>query len=343
MTQILKQVNFIRMPKFYTFFIIAVLAFSFDGLRAQDLHFTQFFNAPLHYNPALTGAYNGDMRLMGNYRRQWKTVPVDYLTFSGGGDMRIGQRKNANIGLLFDYDRAGDLSLSLTKLALSGSYFIKLKNRHYLSPGIQVGYNQRRLDLSKAQSGNQWNGVGFDPTITPEIPFNSSNIFFEASAGLNYRYHKSYRTHLDVGVGLHNLFASDQSFAENYSSPLDRRLSLYAMGDFKILSKLNLLGNILYQAQGPHSELQLNIQGKAFLNKNKDRNKAIILGLSLRGGDSWGPMIAVLYQNLYAGLSYDVNFSGFDIATTSRGGPELSIMYRLTKVGNIPFKPCPIY
>lgn len=333
--------------KNYTLVLILLITFLAPRVEAQDLHFTQFFNAPLHYNPALTGVFNGDVRLTGNYRRQWKTVPVDYLTFSGAADLKIAnhgnKRGHLNLGLLFDYDRAGDLSLSLAKLGVSASYLLKIKENHYVSPGIQVGYNQRSLDFTRAQSGNQWNGVGFDPTITPEIPFNNANTFIEAAAGINYRWQSSHRTHLDAGIGIHNLMGADQSFTDDYTSALDRRLSLYAMGDFKILSKLNLLGNILFQKQGPHTELQLNVQGKAYLNKNQDRNKAFILGIGLRSKDSWGPMLALQLQNLYVGFSYDANFSGFDIATDSNGGPEISIIYRLSKVQDIPYKPCPIY
>jgi len=47
---------------------------------AQDFHYSQFYNAPLHLNPALTGIFRGDIRAMGNYKSQWTDVPVDYKT-----------------------------------------------------------------------------------------------------------------------------------------------------------------------------------------------------------------------------------------------------------------------
>lgn len=36
----------------------------------QDLHFSQFYEAPLLRNPALAGLYEGDVRIQGVYRNQ---------------------------------------------------------------------------------------------------------------------------------------------------------------------------------------------------------------------------------------------------------------------------------
>jgi len=38
---------------------------------AQDPNFSQFFASPLTLNPALTGKFDGNFRLAGNYRNQW--------------------------------------------------------------------------------------------------------------------------------------------------------------------------------------------------------------------------------------------------------------------------------
>lgn len=316
---------------------------------SQDIHYSQFFSAPLQYNPALTGIFNGNIRVAGNYRSQWRAVPVSYLTFAGSVDFKVNpsnsRNGNLNMGIFFNYDKAGDLSLNNTKLGLSTSYLIKLTKNHLISPGVLINYNQRRVDFSNAKTNNQWNGVGYDPSILPELPYDNSNSNIDISGGINYRWQKSYRTHIDIGVGLYNIMSSDQSFAgdEGYNSALDKRLSIYVMTDFKVLNRLNLSGNAVYQKQGPHSALQLNVQGKIFLNKNNDRNVAFILGLGLRTSDAWFPMIGLMYKNLYAGFSYDSNFSQFDIATRSKGGPELSVIYRITKIPNVPNKPCPIY
>jgi hypothetical protein len=59
------------------------------GSYAQDLHFSQFYNAPLNLNPGLTGVFSGDLRFGANYREQWASVPVPYLTFSAAFDQKL--------------------------------------------------------------------------------------------------------------------------------------------------------------------------------------------------------------------------------------------------------------
>jgi hypothetical protein len=47
-------------------------------VSAQDIHFTQFYAAPMNISPALTGIFAGESRLMTNFRSQWHSVPVDF-------------------------------------------------------------------------------------------------------------------------------------------------------------------------------------------------------------------------------------------------------------------------
>lgn len=60
--------------------ICLLLALSY-GARAQDLHFSQFFNSPLTTNPANTGFIpDANYRFGANYRSQWTSVPAPYTT-----------------------------------------------------------------------------------------------------------------------------------------------------------------------------------------------------------------------------------------------------------------------
>ena len=58
----------------------------------QDIHYSQFHNAPFNINPALTGISRGDIRVMGNFRSQWRSVPVDYTTYTLAADMQFIER-----------------------------------------------------------------------------------------------------------------------------------------------------------------------------------------------------------------------------------------------------------
>ena len=60
-----------------------MILISFTGLtlQAQDVHFSQFYAAPLLVNPAQTGNFSGTARVGANYRDQWGSITVPYRTF----------------------------------------------------------------------------------------------------------------------------------------------------------------------------------------------------------------------------------------------------------------------
>ena len=47
----------------------------------QDIHFSQFYSSPLTLNPAYTGNYEGNWRVMSNYRTQWSAIAEPYKTY----------------------------------------------------------------------------------------------------------------------------------------------------------------------------------------------------------------------------------------------------------------------
>ena len=56
---------------------------------SQDIHFSNWQMSPLNLNPANTGMFEGDGRIIFNYRNQWKSVPVPYNTYSFGADFNL--------------------------------------------------------------------------------------------------------------------------------------------------------------------------------------------------------------------------------------------------------------
>jgi len=312
----------------------------------QDIHFSQFFNSPLNINPALTGSFNGSTRVHANYRQQWKSVPVDYLSADVGIDFKFRKPDKKNylgVGGLINYDKAGDLSLSMTGLNGFLAYAVGISENKSITPAINVSYSQRKYDFDAVRSGNQWNGTAFDPGTAGEFIGADNTSYFDIGLGLNYRGQKTYRKFIDLGVGLYHLIQPTDSFS---STPADitkrpMRLSLYGMLNHQIADKLDLLLNASYQNQSPYREIVVNGQGKLYLGDNLD--KALYLGLGYRFGDAWYPMIAVEIGRLYGAFSYDFNISNFDIATDGKGGPELSIRYIFSKIPEGIYKPCLIY
>ena len=68
------------------------LLFFVPNIQAQDIHFSQFFQAPLLVNPSLTGVFNGDQRAIVQYRNQWDEF-APYTTYSFSIDGGLFKKK----------------------------------------------------------------------------------------------------------------------------------------------------------------------------------------------------------------------------------------------------------
>jgi len=150
--------------------IIYVLLFLLSGfgqanLQAQDIHFSQFFEAPLWRNPSLSGIFTGDIRVQAVYRDQWNSVTDAYRTGSVNAEykMPVGKLNDfVTVGLQALYDRAGTIGWTSTHVLPALNYHKSLsadKNR-YLSLGFMGGLVQRRFDPSKMTTNSQYDYSG---------------------------------------------------------------------------------------------------------------------------------------------------------------------------------------
>ncbi len=76
------------MMKLYKIVCLALLI-SGSVLQAQDIHFSQYNQAPLALNPALTGLNACDWRATLNYRNQWASVTIPYVTYAASLDLPL--------------------------------------------------------------------------------------------------------------------------------------------------------------------------------------------------------------------------------------------------------------
>ncbi|MEM6395315.1 MAG: PorP/SprF family type IX secretion system membrane protein [Bacteroidota bacterium] len=340
--------------------VILLFAISLTDSHAQDFHYSQFGNAPLHLNPGLTGVFNGNVRLQGNFRNQWSSVPVDYLTFRAAVDKKFQacRADKSNFwaaGLALNYDRAGDGNLSWFDLNLNGSYTQYLSNGFFVTLGGQIAGVQRRFDEDELRFGDQFNGNNpLNPTS--EQFGRTSNFFLDFSLGLNFRWqaydrasrydYKDKRSKVDVGVALFHIAEPEQTFIEDDDVPLYRRLSVYGLGVVQLSNPLDIVLGVTGQFQGPYREYVG--MGGVRLHLNRKPGKQISLqgNLGIRFNDftdAWFPQVQLQYNDLQVGLSYDINVSDFDVATNGRGGPEVSLRYIFKRVCPVPSRRfCPI-
>lgn len=356
-----------RCKKYISYGVWTVLLwlFFFSYLSAQDIHFSQFYNSPLNLSPALTGVHGGDVRFMGNYRNQWKSVPVPYLTVSGMYDTKIQEdaRKKGYFsgGILFNYDRAGLSKLSMTNFVLSGSYTFKVQDGIFLTGGAQASVNQRAFRIDDLRFGSQWDGEIFNGNLPPETFDNTTNFFADFGLGANLRFQNANanrwdkRSKLDVGVALFHINRPKVGFYDNESLRLPSRVSIYALGVLMVAPAFDLVLNGSVQIQNPYLENVAGFGARLHLDRRRAREAALQIGASWRFGknpvfddtekfaSAIIPNVELHYRQWMVGVSYDVDISNFNIATNKRGGPEVAISYTIYRVKPLPaFKICPI-
>src|SRR5215475_2074807 len=150
--------------------LTATLSLPANRARAQDIHFSQFFEAPLLRNPALAGVFTGDYRIQTLFRDQWNSFNNAYRTGSVSGEHKwsIGKANDfLTTGLEILYDKAGTAALTTTEVLPALNYHKSLSNEKpmYLAVGFMGGVVQKTLDMSKVTTNSQYNGTAYDPAL----------------------------------------------------------------------------------------------------------------------------------------------------------------------------------
>ncbi|MBI3882804.1 MAG: PorP/SprF family type IX secretion system membrane protein [Sphingobacteriales bacterium] len=247
---------------------ISAILFSLLILQAsyaQDLHFSQFFNAPLTINPANTGFIpDADYRIGAHYRSQWSSVlTVPYKTISIFGDAQVMKNKLENgwigLGGLILNDVAGTGSLRSTKIYGSVAYHQLLGNSSLLSAGFNIGWASKSVDASKLTFPDQFNGVFFDHSNIPSgATFTSTNVsYFDMHVGLNYAYFPDTKTYLNAGYSIQHVNTPKETFFGSTSdiSKIPMRHTAFINGLLKVNERVIINPNAYFSTQAKATEL----------------------------------------------------------------------------------------
>lgn len=332
--------------------VILILSYSTFVYSQNEIHYSQFYNATLNLNPGLTGIFNGDKRISGNYRSQWASVPVDYTTVSLNYDQKVYSKKNDKIffgaGANFNFDQAGDGKFGMLNLNVLGSFTYMVNEHFFLTPGIGVGFGQRSINSKNLNFGDQWQGDRWnpDPVTGEKIDLDNLSFFYpEISAGLNIRLQNSSRTKIDAGAGFSHLNSPRMRFYDNTDdAKLPITMSVYGLGSLYIAQPFDLILNAAYRRSDEYNETLLGAGLKVYLSSRRGKEFAIVGGINFRTDDAWVPTVELHINQIRAGVSYDINNSEFQIATEKRGGLEISLQYIITEVKPLKdYRSCPVY
>lgn len=316
--------------------LMLLLLCNLHNLLAQDVHFSQFFEAPLLRNPSLAGLFAGDVRLQGVYRNQWGSVTVPYQTgsFNFEYKMPVGRGNDfITTGVQVLYDKAGVTNFQTTDVLPALNYHKSLNGERskYLSLGFMGGIVQRRIDRSKMTTNNQFDGTGYNPALSDGELFTQTNFhYWDGSFGMSFNsaIAESTTDYYFLGAAYHHFNRPRNSFYTN--PPVELNPKLVFSGGVRL--SFNEVSYITIQAdfskQGSSSETIAGATYSYKLGDDVDNPQYVIhFGGYLRLKDAFIPVVKFDYNPFSIAFSYDANSSQLKTASQSRGGMEISLTY----------------
>jgi type IX secretion system PorP/SprF family membrane protein len=336
------------MKKLHLLFLLTALSLTAFG---QDIHFSQFYAAPLNLNPAMTGLMNCNQRLSANYRNQWASVLRNnaYQTYNAAYDVKMPVGRYDYMGFGFNGwgDKAGSLNFHTYNMAADFSYSKKMggyrKKSHYLVMGAEVGLGQRGINTLAARWGTQNDNGAFCPTCpSGENSFTKDNfLFLDVTAGLLWFTVNDENSNFYIGGAYDHINRANQSFVPDKYVALPSKFTFHAGGEFPMNERVSLLPGIVSFLQGPYMEVNGGTSMRFLMGSTKRSTEAVQFGVWSRVGrrvtetgtsllmDALILSTRFDYSSFSIGFSYDWNTSSLKTASRSNGGFEFSLLYKI--------------
>lgn len=322
------------MKKLYT--ILAIAFISATSAKAQDSHFSQFFEAAALRNPALVGIFSGDYKVGVNYRSQWGEFSVPFQTALVNAETKIllrdATKDYISFGLSTVYDKAGSLSLNSISAYGSVNYnkALGVYSKTYLSVGLCGGYIQRSFDVSKVRTASQYSGGSYNASSSTNENLASPTIrHFDASAGISLSGALTSTSNYYAGVAGYHVSRPQESFFEESMIRLTTRWTASAGVSAKIADGYGLTAHFNYQRQAPYQEAIGGVMFSHSFRANVDAPEMrMSAGCFYRLNDAIIPMVKVEYKNWAMTMSYDMTTSSKRMYMSGFGGYECSLSIR---------------
>ncbi|MFT6716844.1 MAG: type IX secretion system PorP/SprF family membrane protein, partial [Saprospiraceae bacterium] len=270
-------------------FLMLFFSLIFQG-KSQDIHFTQWMHAPHTYNPAEVGNFNGTHRFHANHRNQWYSVTVPFRTYAIMADSKaLTSNENFGLGTSVLYDVEGDSKFSTTVFNLAASYTLKLPGDSVgeISFGVQPSMTQKKLDLTKLNFDNQFNGNFFDPDIPiSESLQRLSRWYFDVAIGARGKVILNNRNDFELGFSAYNLLQPKQSFFDAVGVRLDPRFNGIIKFNHQLNKKVLVQPGFLMSNQGTFSSYNIGVNVYYDISTSKYLKQKVFGGIYGRTRDA---------------------------------------------------------
>jgi type IX secretion system PorP/SprF family membrane protein len=316
---------------------LMVFMSGFLHVKAQDIHFSQFFETPLLRNPSLAGIFKGDIRAQMVYRSQWNNITDAYRTGSFNIEFKkpIGKGDDfITIGGQILYDKAGTIALTSTHLlpVLNYQKSLSAGRNMYLSLGFMGGLVQRRIDQSKMTTNSQFNGIEYDPRLNNGENFSKTSYsYLDGSVGMSFNTQigENENNNIYVGLAYHHFNKSNKA---SFYGNIDLEMKPKWVGSLGI--RMNVSEESYFTLYGDYSKqdkYQETLAGFIYsyrLGDPEDPRYVLHLGSMVRLKDALIPVVKIDMSHMAVSVSYDANISQLRNASYGRGGFELALKYQ---------------
>lgn len=337
-------------PCFFKGLLLACSVFHVQFVMGQDIHFSNWNMSPLNLNPAQTGMFEGDGRLIFNYRTQWRSVQVPYNTFSFGGDFNLNKSlikgTNEAIGVIFNHDASGDGKYTLTdfKVPFNHKFSFRKDSGLTIAFGVLGGISNVKMDPNRLSYDRQWDGDAYNGGLHNGESFDLlSKIYADVSLGTVIQKQFNQNWLVSAGYGISHINRPNISFYNTQGVTLKPRHneSLQLKYSFSNISSVMLE----YYGNQQH-KFRENLVGLTYYHSIDPKTGTVLnIGFLNRFGDAMITTLGLQHNNMRIQGSYDYTYSGFKRATNGKGAFEISFIYIYSKpkVFVPKTRVCPIY
>lgn len=339
--------------RLHTCFVKALLAVGcllHSPLFSQDIHFSNWQMSPLNLNPAQTGMFEGDGRLIFNYRTQWRSVQVPYNTFSFGGDFNLNKPlikgTQEAVGLIFNHDAAGDGKYTVTdfKVPFNHKFSFRKDSGLTIAFGVLAGVSNVKIDPNRLSYDRQWDGDAYNGGLQNGENFQLlSKVYADVALGTVIQKQISQKWLASVGYGISHINQPNISFYNTKGITLKPRHN----ESLQLKYSFSNISSVMLEYYGNQQQkFRENLAGLTYYHAIEPKTGTIVnIGFFNRFGDAMVTTLGLQHNNMRLQGSYDYNYSAFKRATNGRGAFEISLIYIYAKpkVFVPKTRVCPIY
>ncbi|MDX1652398.1 MAG: PorP/SprF family type IX secretion system membrane protein [Brumimicrobium sp.] len=322
--------------------IFIIIIFPVFRSQSQDAHLSLYDAAPIFLNPAMTGVFDGDWRIHGQFRTQWKAI--NFKPYTSALISFDKPYKKWGFGGQISNFRAGIGNYGVLQGVLSAAYTTSLdkSKNHNISFGIQGGINQKSVEYQLLTFNNQYttnNGGEFNTSINANEDFSGQSLITPVvNAGFLYFFAKQEsRFNPFLGISAFNLTQPQESFL-NFDNRLPIRYYAHTGVRINVTETFYVLPKVLYMRQQEFQELTLAADIGYFL---KGSEIYLLAGGIYRNRDAAILSVGARMDNYIARIGYDINVSSLTTVSNGRGGFEISFTYMGLKNRKLTDKICP--